>query len=96
MLEPVATEEQQQLTLPLRPDPEAPQDSPLVVLVGDAEPPPQTGCCRMVTEQGEAEPVQGPPRDLLGVGADLAPQPRGDLVAGAVGEGEEMLMKVKR
>jgi hypothetical protein len=86
VLEPVAAEELEQLLLPLRPDPEPAEHTTLIVFDGDADPPPQSCCRGIVAEHGEAERVQGPAGDLLRRGADLAPEPRRDLVGGLVGE----------
>ena len=51
MLQPVQAEELQQLAVPLRAHPEAPEHAPLVVLVGDAEPAPEARGGRVIAQQ---------------------------------------------
>jgi hypothetical protein len=88
VLQAMPAEQQQQLTVALRPDPKPSQYPALVVLVGDAEPAPQAGGRRVIAQQAEAEGVQCAPGDVLGQWADLALQPGGDLVGCLVGEGD--------
>ena len=84
----MATEQEQKLTVALRPDPEPSQHPSLVILVGDAEPAPEAGGGGMVAQQAEAQRVQGTPGDVLGQRAHLALEPSGDLVGRLVGEGD--------
>ena len=51
VLQPVQAEELQQLAVPLRAHPEAPEHAPLVVLVGDAEPAPEARGGRVIAQQ---------------------------------------------
>ncbi len=88
MLELAPAEEAQQLRLPLGPDAEPPQHPLLILFVGETEPAPQAHQLRVLPEQRETERVQRAAVHVVRGRADLAPQPRGDLVGRLVGEGD--------
>jgi hypothetical protein len=88
VLQPVPTEEAEELGHPLGADPEPLQHPPLVVLVRDAEAAAQAHDCGVVAEQPVAERVQRAAGDGVRRRAQVAAQAIGDLVRRLVGEGD--------
>ena len=86
--EAVHGESRQQLPMPLRVPVEAPQDDALILLVGDAEPAPELHVRPVLAQQLGAERVDRASLDTFAARAELAREPRRDLVGGLVRERE--------